>query len=231
MDELTELDTSNSANSDYSVKIDGVEKEVSLEELKNGYQRQADYTRKTQELASEREKLAQGEAIVQALESDPEGAITALGNAFGVSLGNQNLQNDEELEDLDPEEVRIRRIESAIEQQDRAQRQQNMQKEITQISEEYGVEIDQQKLFSHAVKNKIPNLRAAYKDMTYDEYVKGETPVADPTDPAIEDIVQEKRDAQVIDSSVGTASGNIEKAVGAVTSIRDAYELALQENK
>ena len=231
MNEVTELDTtSNSANSDYSVKVDGVEQEVSLEELKNGYQRQADYTRKTQELASERERLAQGEAIVQALESDPEGAITALGNAFGVSLGNQNIQNDEELEDLDPEEVRFRRIESAIEQQNRAQRQQNMQREIAQLSEEYGVEIDQQKLFSHAVKNQIPNLRAAYKDMTYDEYVKGETPVVDPTDPATADIVQEKRDAQVIDSSVGTASGNVEKAVGAVTSIRDAYELALQQD-
>ena len=44
----------------YLVKIDGEEHRVSLEELQNGYQRQADYTRKTQELASERERLAQG---------------------------------------------------------------------------------------------------------------------------------------------------------------------------
>jgi len=54
----------------YNVKIDGEMQQVSMDELQNGYQRQADYTRKTQELATERERLAQGEAIVQALESD-----------------------------------------------------------------------------------------------------------------------------------------------------------------
>ena len=214
--------TSNPSNPSYTVKIDGVEQEVSLQELQNGYQRQADYTRKTQELAAERERLAQGEAIVQALESDPEGAISALGNAFGVSLGNQYTETSEDVEDLDPEEVRLRRLESAIEEQNRAQRQQNMQREIAQISEEYGVEIDQQKLFTHAIKNNINNLRAAYKDMTYDELLgsKQET----------ETIVQDKRNAQVVDSSVGTPAGNIDKAVTAVSSIRDAYELALQEN-
>lgn len=47
---------------------------------------------------------------------------------------------------MDPDEVRLRRLESAIEEQNRAQRQQNMQREIAQLGEEYGVEIDQQKL-------------------------------------------------------------------------------------
>ena len=34
----------------YTVKIDGEEQQVTLEELQQGYQRQADYTRKTQEI-------------------------------------------------------------------------------------------------------------------------------------------------------------------------------------
>ena len=58
--ETTELANSNpgfsgeiSNEGTYSVKIDGVEQLVPLEELQNGYQRQADYTRKTQELARE----------------------------------------------------------------------------------------------------------------------------------------------------------------------------------
>lgn len=38
----------------YSVKIDGEEYEVTLDELQSGYQRQKDYTRKTQSLAEER---------------------------------------------------------------------------------------------------------------------------------------------------------------------------------
>lgn len=41
----------------YVVKIDGKEIEITEEELLNGYQRQADYTRKTQELAEQRKSF------------------------------------------------------------------------------------------------------------------------------------------------------------------------------
>ena len=43
----------------YAVKVDGEELEVSLEELVQGYSRHSDYTRKTQELASQRDNMAQ----------------------------------------------------------------------------------------------------------------------------------------------------------------------------
>ena len=41
----------------YAVKVDGVETEVTLEELTSGYSRQQDYTKKTQSLAEDRKKL------------------------------------------------------------------------------------------------------------------------------------------------------------------------------
>ena len=56
------------AGESFTVKVDGGEQQVSLEELRDGYQRQSDYTRKTQELASERKRLEQAEAIVSSLE-------------------------------------------------------------------------------------------------------------------------------------------------------------------
>ncbi len=43
----------------YTVKIDGEAQEVTLDELVRGYQRNADYTRKTMKLAEERRELAQ----------------------------------------------------------------------------------------------------------------------------------------------------------------------------
>ena len=46
----------------YTVKVDGVEQEVTLEELQRGYSRQQDYTRKTQELSHERKTLEQQQA-------------------------------------------------------------------------------------------------------------------------------------------------------------------------
>ena len=41
----------------YAVTVNGKEQEVSLDELLNGYSRQSDYTRKTQELSSEKKEM------------------------------------------------------------------------------------------------------------------------------------------------------------------------------
>ena len=43
----------------YTIKVDGKELEVGIDELKNGYQRQADYTRKSQALAEARKETEQ----------------------------------------------------------------------------------------------------------------------------------------------------------------------------
>jgi hypothetical protein len=211
-----------STGDSFTVKIDGAEQQVTLDELQNGYQRQADYTRKTQELASERERLAQGEAIVQALESDPEGAISALAGAFGVGGGNQQIMPDQtEYEDLDPEEFRLRRIESSIEEQNRALRQQNLQKEVKTLRSKYdGIDFDEKALYAHALKNKINNLDAAFTHMNWDKMQTAEKDA---------EIVGEKRAAQIVDGIPGSPEGNVERAVRAVDSIRDAFALANQE--
>ena len=90
----------------YVVKIDGEEQQVSLEELQNGYQRQADYTRKTQEIAVERERLQQAEAIVSALENDPAGTLETLHRSFNVDTTASNQNEDLDYE-TDPTENRI----------------------------------------------------------------------------------------------------------------------------
>ena len=41
----------------YTVKVDGSEMDVTLDELLRGYQREADYTRKTSELSLEKSKV------------------------------------------------------------------------------------------------------------------------------------------------------------------------------
>jgi hypothetical protein len=215
-------------NTLHEVVVDGESHQISLDELKSGYQRQADYTRKTQELSRERERLAQGEAIVQALESDPEGAIGALGNAFGVSMGTQNTDTSyDDVEDLDPEEARLRKLEANLEEHNRAMRQQNLQSEVIGLRDKYdNHDFNEHELFNHALKHNIGNLEAAYTHMTYQE-----KQTASNAEAANAEIVAEKRGAQVIDSTSGTASGTVEpRAVEAINSIRDAYELAKQES-
>ena len=210
-----------STSDKYSVKIDGEVLEVTLDELQNGYQRQADYTRKTQELASERERLAQGEAIVQALEANPQEAVSALADAFGVAGGNQINNQTEPEEDLDPEEVRLRRMESSIEEHNRAARQHNMQGEVEGLRKKFKADIDERELYSHALKHNIGNLEAAYAHMTYGNVQQKATNAG---------IVDEKRAANVVESTVGSPESTVSSNVStAVNSLRDAFVLAQEE--
>ena len=58
-EEQTEVEEEQEQPELYTVKIDGIEQEVTLDELRNGYSRQQDYTRKTQKLAEEQKTLQQ----------------------------------------------------------------------------------------------------------------------------------------------------------------------------
>lgn len=154
------------ADSTYTVKVDGSESEVTLSELQQGYQRQADYTRKTQELASERQRLEQAEAIVSALEADPKGALTALSTAFGIEDNRSSSPTDEWEEDSDPQEQRIASLEATVAQQTRASRQTALEKEVNALHSKYG-DFDADALYRHALSNRIPNLEAAYAHMNF----------------------------------------------------------------
>jgi len=54
----------------YTIKVDGEELEVGIDELKSGYQRQADYTRKSQALAEQRKETEQIQSERQQLEQE-----------------------------------------------------------------------------------------------------------------------------------------------------------------
>jgi hypothetical protein len=67
-----------------SFVLPGIDEPVPLEELKNGYLRQADYTRKTQELAAQRESSAKAVEFWQALTSRPQDVARQLAEAAGL---------------------------------------------------------------------------------------------------------------------------------------------------
>jgi hypothetical protein len=60
------------AGTQHDVTVDGEKRFVSYDELRNGYQRQADYTRKTMELAKERGDLAPFAQMVAHAKKDPD---------------------------------------------------------------------------------------------------------------------------------------------------------------
>jgi len=95
----------------YVIKIDGEEHEVTLEELRNGYQRQADYTRKSQALAEQRKAY---EANLQAVQSEREQygqALQLVANQQQAELQQYENIDWKALKDDDPMEYMEKRLE------------------------------------------------------------------------------------------------------------------------
>ena len=222
------------ADGSYTVKVDGDEQQVSLNELRDGYQRQADYTRKTQELASERKRLQQAEAIVSSLETDPGGTLTALADAFGVQMSGDSQAAPQQQDynpydpsyDMpsDPNEQRISELETRLAAQDRMQRRQQVEKQVTGLKERYG-DFDASELFQHALTHKIGNLEAALTHMRYE----GVATKANKLEKE-QERTEAKRDASVVEPSGSKQAGSSRKAApDKPNSIREAFESAKRE--
>ncbi len=220
-----EVPTETDDSETYTIKVDGEDQAVTLEELQAGYSRQADYTRKTQELAAERQRLQQAETIANALESDPEGTLKALSSAFGIASDNPQVDSesfDDSWDTEDPTAQRIAKIEAQLETQAAAARQQALDKEVSALKGRYG-EFDEQALFAHALQNRIPNLDAAYAHMKFGEV----SAVAEKLQ-ADKDVTEAKREAAVVAGGKSTQSGAVSsKSSGkAPSTIREAFSLA-----
>jgi len=131
----------------YSVKVDGEEIEVNLDELIKGYSRQSDYTRKTQELASERNQMAElqqqwANEISQA-QAERQQYISALGQVIQNQMAGLEQYariNWEQLREEDPiafvtkkEEFRDAQERVRQAQAQQYQEQQRQQEEIEKV--------------------------------------------------------------------------------------------------
>ena len=152
----------------YTVKIDGEEQQVTLEELQQGYQRQADYTRKNGEIVAERDRLQQAEAIVSALEHDPGDTKTA--HSFNVAPITGQQASDDEYAEVDPTQQKLAELEQKIAEA-RANRKSSASRarSIYFARKRYG-EFNREELLNHALKNGIPNLEEfAYTHMRFND--------------------------------------------------------------
>ena len=209
--------------SGYTVKVDGEQQQVSLEELQSGYQRQADYTRKTQELASERQRLQQAETIVSALEADPQGTLLALGSALGVE-DNPVQQDSQSWEDEDPTTQRVAQLEAQVARQAQTHRKQALDKEVSRLKGQYG-NFDEQHLFKHALDNKIANLEAAYAHMNFNGLAGYAGKLQ-----RDQETLEAKRGGAPVEGGKTVQQGSVVGDEGKkVNSLREAFALAKQQ--
>lgn len=213
----------------FTVTIDGAEVEVTLDELRNGYLRQSDYTRKTQGVAAERQRLAAMAQLADALEADPAGTITALQKAFADQLGGDGAE-------LDPVEERLRAHDAFIQRQEAAAREAQIVGEANaalaaiQLPEakytptagiNAGVALSgPEALLQFAIDNQIGNLTVAAR------LLRSEQQPAPQVKAGTQATVERKRAAAVVEGGRSKAPATTAPAKPKRMSLKEAYEAA-----
>ena len=140
----------NSEEPYYSVTVDGTDLSVNLEELIQGYQRNADYTRKTQELAQEKNQTSE---FVERSKKDVEAKLqklNELNNAAQAQLQQEYAEVDfEKLYDEDP--VEAARLEHKMRRKHEQLAQVSQQTQELQSQEFNKYLGEQQKLLSQKI--------------------------------------------------------------------------------
>lgn len=218
------------------VKIDGSEERVKLKDAVAGYQRQADYTRKTQELAKQKQDLQGVAALKQALEADPAGTVKILAQHYGVDFGRPAVQQpaaarqDPWADDYEPwetpqsrqqpsaEDTRVAQLEARLARYEQSQHQQNVEREIQRLQQQYS-DFDPEEVISAAVSMGITDLERAYKSVAYDRLVAAQAVAAQQR--------EAKKAAQVVSSGASATRGR--EDVGAIRTVADAFAAAKRE--
>ena len=208
------------------LNIAGEEIDVPLKEALAGYQRQADYTRKTQELSEQRKQVQFGSALQEALQNDPKSTLELLKQHYG--LEEQQSSEDELL--LDPTEKQYRQLESRMKAFEQQKALQDLEKTVESLSRKYGDAFDADEVIAKALATGNSNLEAVYKQTAFDRIFEQNLTNSQVKAKKADDekvIVQSKRDASVV--SKGASSKSADVASKPVTTLREAFELAKRQ--
>lgn len=228
------VDTSAFDGKYVKVKVDGEELDVPFNEAIQGYQRQADYTRKTQELSQQREQLQYAQTLQQALESNPQQTLEILSRHYGVAEAQRMIADAQdapsEPEFDDPLEKRIWETEQRIQQYEQERANDQLQKEIVRLQNTYE-DFNPQEVVRAALNAGTTNLEAVYKQIAYDRLIQ-KIRAGEQANQIVQDqnqqVVDAKRDASFVEGGA-SANGPSDVPVGKIGSVHDAWALAKQQ--
>lgn len=206
-----------------SVTVAGEEIRVPLKEALSGYQRQADYTRKTQELSEQRRQVQFGAALQEALQNDPQGTLALLGQHYGVQ------QTPSEEEDLytDPVEKQYRQLEQRIQAFEQQKAMDELERTVQSLQSKYGSDFDANEVVAKALALGSSDLEAVYKQLAFDKVYEDAKAVRALREKKAQEqvqVTQAKRQAAVV--SGGSSSVSADVSAKPITSLRDAFEAA-----
>ena len=226
------LETDNYANHVVRVKLDGEELQVPLSEALAGYQRQADYTRKTQELAEQRNQMQYAATIQTALERDPEATIDLLARHYNISRSQAAAVAGEvdDFESLDPQEQKMRELDKRVASFEDYQSQLEVEKEVQKLQQRYS-DFDVATVVQSALRLGTTDLEGTYKQLMFDKIMTQQNiqKQAEAKKQQTEkSVVDAKRQAGVVAGGSNPASTTTE-SVESITNVRDAWAAAKRQ--
>jgi len=218
------------ANYVVPVKVDGEELQVPLSEALSGYQRQADYTRKTQELSEQRQQNEFAVAIQSALERNPEATIDLLARHYGVTRQQAADMVAESVaeESLDPIDQKFRQMEQRVASFEEYQSQQQIEREIAGLQAKYG-DFNVGEVVNTALRLGSTDLEGTYKQMMFDKMMDRQRLEAEAqkkkqdTEAAV---VAAKRQAAVVSGGSNPSASATSEGATPITNVREAWEAA-----
>jgi hypothetical protein len=202
------------------VKIDGEEKELPFNKVRDGLMMQEAFTQRTQALAEERRRLQQAQALVDSLDSDPAGTLRQLSDVYDLdaATGFQPVERE-------PQEQRLVEASRALQRQEQALAEQRLQNEIVSLRTQHG-DFDVQKVAQFAYENKLPSMEVAFKAMQYDETMARQRQASEAATRR-----QKALDvAGTIHSGGATQNGAVGESTKPATSVREAFMAAKRQH-
>ena len=209
------------------LNVAGEEIDVPLKEALAGYQRQADYTRKTQELSEQRKQVQFGSALQEALQNDPRNTLELLKQHYG--LDEQQTSDEDELY-MDPTEKQYRQLESRVKAFEQQKALNDLEKTVESLSRKYGDAFDADEVIAKALATGNSNLEAVYKQTAFDRIFEQNVTANQVKAKKADDekaIVQAKREATVVSKGASAKSADVSSKP--ITTLRDAFELAKRQ--
>ena len=204
------------------LQVDGEEVLVPVKEALAGYQRQADYTRKTQELSEQRKNIEYAAALQEALQSDPRGTLQLLQQQFG-----QPAVSEEEDIWIDPTEKQLKELEKRLVSFEQQRAMDELSKTIDSLQSKYGDDFNADEVVAKALATGATDLEAVFKQLAFDK-VYAKATEANKKLAKEQERLEAKRGAAIV-SSASTSKGTTAPASAPPKTVFEAFEQAKRQ--
>lgn len=215
------------------VKLDGEDLEVPLSEALAGYQRQADYTRKTQELAQQREQFQFATALQAALDNDPAATIDLLSKHYGISRQavTDMIADGEDFDSLDPVEQKYRELDQRIASFEDYQSKQEIEREVQRLKSKYE-DFNINEVVTTALRLNSTDLEGTYKQIAFDKMMAKaelERQAREVQQQKENALLESKRQASVVSGGSSATASTTSETFEPITSIAEAWAAAKRQ--